>query len=177
MFKRFELKDYIRLAMLISLTVVLGYVSGFLRFGNISKLSLGFIPVFIAAAAYGPLSGGFVGAAADFLSYIFNPTGAYLWQLTLIEFAYGFIFGLFFHKKNKEIKLYLIRLFICVLIQLAVNLTLKTFILMQAGYVPAEFLTATALRFPAVIAASVLQIVILGFSARFMPTLMRFIRS
>jgi ECF transporter S component (folate family) len=100
MFKGKNSKEKIKkislIAMLVAITVILGYISGFLRIGNITKISVSFISVYIAAIFIGPVAGGFVGAVADFISYIVNPTGAYLWQLTLLEFVYGFLFGIVF---------------------------------------------------------------------------------
>ena len=178
MFGKLKLKDWLKISMLIALTVVLGYISGFLRFGNISKISLGFIPVFIGAISYGAVAGGVIGASADILSYFFNPTGAFLWQLTLIEFAYGFIFGILFKRSADELKKgYFIRLIICTAIQFAVNLLVKTPVLMSVGYAPSDFSAAVLLRLPAVAFTMALQLVILGFSARFMPILLRFIRN
>ena len=36
---------------------------------------------------------GVVGAVADIISYVANPTGAYIFWFTLIEFVNGFLFG------------------------------------------------------------------------------------
>lgn len=131
-------------AMLIAVTVVLGYVSGMFRIGNGIKFSLSFISVYAAAYFFGPLTGGFVGAAADIISYFVNPTGVFLWQLTLIEFINGAFFG-FFLKKTSRIK-FIYGLMICVILRLAVNLFVKTPVLMSVGYLPGSFKVALGMR-------------------------------
>jgi len=179
-FKRLNTKEVSTISMLIALTVVLSYISGFLRIGNISKFSISFISVFIAAAAFGPLIGGFVGGAADIISYVFNPTGVYLWQLSAIEFIYGFIFGILFYNmtlKGAKDKFLWVKILLCVLIQLAINLFVKTLVLMSVGYLPLSFFLSVSMRAPACFIMAVFQIILIGAGSRFMPGFLKIIRN
>lgn len=120
-------KTICNLGLLIAVTVVLSWISGHLRIGNISKLSISFISVFIASYAFGGITGGFVGALADIISCIVNPVGPFMIQITLIEFVFGFIYGLFFYKTN--LKSYVPNVIFCNIIQFATNIFLKTMVL------------------------------------------------
>ena len=99
--KKIKTKKLCVIAMLLAITVVLSYISGYLRIGMGIKLTISFISVYLAAALYGPFAGAFVGAMADVISCIVNPVGALIWQLTLIELCYGFMYGIFFFKKKR----------------------------------------------------------------------------
>ena len=166
--------------MLIALTVVLSFLSGFLRVGNISKISISFISVYFAAAAYGPLTGGLVGACADIASYIINPTGVFLWPLSVIEFFYGFLFGVLFFKdfkKKETVRFGVFKIILCVLIRFITDLLLKTTVLMSAGYLPKDFNAAIILRLPSALTMALIQIVVLFLINRFSGKLISFIRS
>ncbi len=173
-------KKLCSVAMLIALTVVLSFLSGFLRVGNITKISLSFVSVYFAAAAYGPLTGGLVGACADIASYVINPTGVFLWPLSLIEFFYGFLFGILFFKdfkKKETIRFSVLKVILCVIIRFIADLLLKTPVLMAAGYLPAAFNAAIILRLPSAAAMALIQIVVLFLINRFSGKLISFIRS
>lgn len=120
-------KNLCKIGLLIAITIVLSAISGYLRIGNISKLSISFISVFVSSYAYGGIIGGFVGAAADIISFIVNPTGPFIPLLTIIEFMYGYIYGIFFFNtpKNKYIPF----VFISGAIQFIINIFIKTLIL------------------------------------------------
>ncbi len=126
-FPRLTTKTICTLGLLIAITVVLSYISGYLRIGVFSKLTISFVSVFIAAYAFGGVTGGIVAAVADIISCFVNPVGPFMPQLTVIELLYGFIYGMFFYKTKP--KLYLPMLTLCNLIQLTVNLFIKTAIL------------------------------------------------
>lgn len=163
-------KKVCSVAMLIALTVVLSFLSGFLRVGNITKISLSFVPVYFAAAIYGGLTGGLVGALADIASYIINPTGPFLWPLSVIEFFYGFIFGILFYKDfqkkdNRGFNTY--KVILCVLIRFLADLFLKTPVLIFAGYLPSEFIPSVILRLPSASVMAAIQFVILFLINRF----------
>ena len=84
------------LSMLIALAVVLS-IYGTFRIGSGIKISTKFIPVFIAGALFGPLLGGLAGALSDVIAYIMSPVGGGLIpQITMVEFLYGFTYGLVF---------------------------------------------------------------------------------
>ena len=128
---KFTTKTICSLGLLIAITVVLSIISGHLRIGNISKLTISFVSVFIAAYAFGGITGGLVGALADLISCFVNPVGPLMIQITLIEFVFGFIYGLFFYKTNQ--KHYVTLVLICDIIQFVTNIFLKTAVL-SASY-------------------------------------------
>ena len=175
----FSAKRLCIVAMFIALTVILGYISGFMRVGNISKISISFISVYLAAISFGPWVGGFVAAIADFISFIANPTGMYLWQLTIFEFVYGFLFGILFCRK-KIISISYVKLNFTILIysviQFAVNIVLKTLVLQNAGFVADNFAVAVVQRMPGCIVAVILNFIILNIFERFVPLIVRMVR-
>jgi len=180
-FKKLTVYQLCAIAMLIAVTTVLSMVSGHLRIGNFSKLSISFISVYIAAAAFGPVAGGIVGAAADVISYIANPTGAYIPWFTLIEFANGFLFGVFFYraKMKPEKKLFfIIRTLLCVVCQLAINMFFRTYLLLKLGFLSNElsFWDAFIIRFPASFSMTVVKFIILAALEGFMPLFIKTIR-
>ena len=121
-------KDLCSLGVLIAIAVVLA-VYGTVRVGSAIKISFKFIPVFITAAVFGPIWGGTVGALADILAYIVSPVGgAFLPQITMIEFMYGFTYGLFFFNMNRwDGYKSMIKIIICVIFQITVlNLWMTT---------------------------------------------------
>lgn len=126
-FPKLRTKDICSLGLLIAVTVVLSMISGYLRIGNFSKLTISFISVFIAAYAYGGIAGGLVAAIADIVSCFVNPVGPFMVQLTLIEFVFGFIYGLFFYKTSS--KFYVPMVILCDIIQFITNILLKTAVL------------------------------------------------
>lgn len=100
------------IAMLTAIAFVLGLYS--VRIGLGIKMSFKFLPVFVCAALYGPIGGGICGTVSDVLAFLLNPTGAFLWQYTLIEFLYGVSFGLFFENASGLNKNNVIKALICV---------------------------------------------------------------
>lgn len=173
--KNLSAKKVTKIAMLISLTVVLSYLSGYLRVGNIAKISLSFITVCMAGAAFGPFAGGFVGGASDFISWAVNPTGPWLWQLTLVEIFYGFLFGILFSKDKDKLSSF--KTTIYVLIRFLTDLFIKTLILISAGFLPSAFRVSLGLRLPSVIVMAVLQLVIFILFKKYFSKLIKVIRS
>ena len=135
-FPKFTTKKLCTLALLIAITIILSAISGYLRIGNFSKLTISFISVFIAAYAFGGIAGGIVAALADIISCFINPVGPFMIQLTVIEFIFGFIYGLFFYKTKQ--KNYITMVVSCVSIQFITNLQLKTAILSITYSTPFE---------------------------------------
>ena len=132
---KLTVKQLCTIAMLIALTAVLSCIAGNLRIGNAVKFSVSFVSVYVSGALFGPVWGGFVGAAADVISHFANPVGAYLWQLTLIELVYGALYGVFFWRsRRKKIKTPALSVLLCVLIQFLINVFLKTYILKDLGF-------------------------------------------
>lgn len=129
------------LALFIALQIVLS------RFLSIStpvlRISLGFVPVAIAASLYGVLPGALVGAVADFLGAVLFPTGAYFPGFTLTAFLTGSTYGLLLYKKDKSWARVIISvLVVSVFLNLGLN-TLWLMILTNKGYlalIPARLL-------------------------------------
>ncbi len=177
--KKITTKETCLIAMFVALTVILGYVSGFLRVGNISKISVSFISVYLAAVSFGPWVGGFVAAMADFISFLANPTGMYLWQLTIIEFVFGFLFGVVFYRKKEFSTPYIklnFKILIYSFVQLAINITVKTLVLQNAGFVSDNFWAAVIQRLPGCVIALILNFIILNLFERFVPMIVRMVR-
>ena len=111
--------------MLVAITVVLSFISGYLR-TPVGKLNISFISVYVCAYLFGPVMGGLTGALADLISVWVSASGAPIPLFTVIEFINGFIFGLFFFKgansKERSLIKTVIYALLCVLIQYMVNL-------------------------------------------------------
>ena len=103
--KRMSVAELCKVAMLVAITLVLSYISGYLRIGNLAKFNISFISVYIAGMAFGPVVSGIVAALADVISFAANPTGPFVPVFTILEFVNGFLFGLFLLSgclENKE---------------------------------------------------------------------------
>lgn len=96
--KAWNLKHIIISALLIAIHIVLS------RFCSINawniKIGFSFVPVFVAAYFYGPLTAGLVSALGDFLGAVLFPIGPYFPGFTLTCFLSGLLFGLLLHKKQ-----------------------------------------------------------------------------
>ena len=99
-FPELTTKRICTLGLLIAITIVLSMISGHLRIGNFSKLTISFISVFITSYIFGGITGGFVAVVADIISCFINPVGPFMIQITALEFLFGFIYGLFFFRTN-----------------------------------------------------------------------------
>ena len=123
--KKMTTKEICIIAMLIAVTVVLSFISGYLR-TPVGKLNISFVSVYVCGALFGPVAGGIVGAMADLISVWVSASGAPIPLFTIIEFVNGFLFGLFFYQgvdKNKRAMWKTIVLaLICVVLQYGANL-------------------------------------------------------
>lgn len=163
-------KELCVLALLIAVTVLLSIYCTF-RFGNAVKIPFKFISVFVTAALFGPLWGGIVGALADIITYILFPVGgAPLPQITMVEFMYGFTYGLFFYNMHSWSGFKtMIKIVVCVIFQIVVfNLGLTTFFLADVYEMTYE--TALATRaLPGVINMAI-QLVIITILSKYIST-------
>jgi ECF transporter S component (folate family) len=111
-------------ALLIALNVV------FVRLLSISigsfRVNPGFIAIAILSMIIPPLLCGLCAALADVLGFFLFPSGSYLPGITFCAFLYGFLFGLFYYKKNINIKSILISNALGVIL---IDLFLKSFFL------------------------------------------------
>ena len=91
-------KKLVMMSFLISLTIVL---ARFLAIQNdILRISLEFLPIMVAAVLFGPVAGGLVGAIADLIGATLFPAGTFFPGFTISAFITGFIYGMFFYKKQ-----------------------------------------------------------------------------
>lgn len=159
-FKKLTTKEICTIAMLIALTAILGFISGKLRIGTFSKFSFNFISVYFTAVLFGPFVAGFVGVVGDFISAI--GTGPYLWMIGLIEFVYGFVFGiLFYNKENKKTKAFALKALAATIIIAAVDIFAKSYILLQVGYAPSPMSVAILTRLPMIAVMAAIRFVVL----------------
>lgn len=165
--KKMTVKQICVIAMLLALTVVLSYLSGYLRIGTFMKFSISFISVYMAAMLYGSLAGGFVGAAADMISCFVIPMGALVWEITVMECFYGILFGLLFYRSRLFVKNIYVRVLLCSVIRLAADLFVKTKILSNYGFAPENYGAALTTRAPGCIAMFVLTFAVMYVSERF----------
>ena len=160
-------KDICSLALLIAITVLLGIYCT-IRIGSGIKLSIKFISVFVTAALFGPLWGGVVGAVADIIAFIINPVGgAFLPQITMVEFIYGFTYGLFFFNMGswQGFKT-MLKVVICVIFQIVfLNLGLTTYFL--TGIMNMSFNNLLVMRSVSALINMAAQLVVLTFMSKY----------
>ncbi len=61
-------------AMLVAMSVVIGtFCKTFLDFGGLLRITFENLPVLLSGLLFGPIVGGLVGGASDFVSYLFSP--------------------------------------------------------------------------------------------------------
>lgn len=96
--RRINTKLVVTIGLLTALHIVLS------RFLSINawniKIGFAFVPVFLAAWAYGPVPAAAVGALGDFLGAVLFPIGPYFPGFTLSCALTGVIFGLLLHKEQ-----------------------------------------------------------------------------
>lgn len=175
--KNLTVSELCKIAMLVAITVMLSYISGYLRFGPVSKLNISFISVYVAGAAFGPLISGLVAAMADVVSFLANPTGAFMPVFTILEFAGGFLFGLILYHKDSDSKIgvsFAVRVVICVLLQYLVNV-IRTYMLAQMYY-DGKFWFTFVQRIPSTSIMAGVKIFGIIIIEPFMKTILKMIR-
>lgn len=125
--RKFTTKHVCTLAVFIALAVVFDIMST-LPISQTLQISFSYIPVFVIAALYGPISGGITYVISDAISALIL-YGSVSPLLSITAFLSGFIFGLCFYKKYTFSVGFVIRLIICVLLQFAISLFLNTYFL------------------------------------------------
>lgn len=168
--RKITTKDICIIAMLIAVTAVLGFVSGKLRIGTFSKFSFNFISVYFTAVLFGPIVAGLVGVAGDFVSAI--GTGPYIWVIGLIEFIYGFVFGMLFYKKTTEPEkhsMFIIKSLAATLIIAAVDIFAKSYVLMNVGFAPNPLSAAMMMRLPMIAVMAVIRFIVLMIMEKSVP--------
>lgn len=149
--KRISTKKICTLGLLTAITVILGVFATF-RVGNLMKIPMKFITVFVVGVLYGPFSAGGVAAIADLIEAAkmgINP------MITAVEFLCGFIFGACFYKA-KDNKSYYLRVLVCAFLQFLVAFFIMSNILAAMG-IYAGFWAAVWMRLPQMIILFVLH--------------------
>lgn len=143
--KRISTKKICTLGLLTAVTVILGVFATF-RVGNLMKIPMKFITVFVVGVLYGPFSAGSVAAVADLVEASkmgINPL------ITAVEFLCGFVFGACFYKA-KDNKRYYLRVLTCAFLQFLIAFFIMSNILAAMG-IYAGFWAAVWMRLPQMI--------------------------
>lgn len=149
--QRISTKKICTLGLLTAITVILGVFATF-RVGNLMKIPMKFISVFIVGVLYGPFSAGSVAAIADLIEATkmgINPV------ITAVEFLCGFIFGACFFRVRDNRKYY-IRAVICAVLQFLIAFFVMSYVLCTMG-IYANFWAAVWMRLPQMIILFVLH--------------------
>jgi len=175
--KKLTVAQLCKISMLVAITFILSYISGYLRIGPISKFNISFISVYVAGAAFGPIIAGLVAALADVVSFLANSTGPFVPWFTIIEFVNGMLFGLIFYRRDDlkiNIKGLVLRAILCVLLQYLVNI-LRTYILAFL-YFDGKFLVTFVSRIPSTSIMAVFKAVVIIAVEPFMKTILKAVR-
>ncbi len=149
--RKMTVRELCTMAMLVAITLGLSYISGFLRIGDAIKFNISFISVYVGAALFGPVAGGVIAALADVISFIANPTGAFVPVFTLMEFVNGMLFGFFLYRTantKRSFKWLLLLIFICAALQFCVNMFWRTYELARLYYGVDKFWALFISRLP-----------------------------
>jgi len=169
-------KDICVLAILIAITVLLS-VYGTIRSGAGIKSSFKFISVFITAALFGPLWGGIVGALSDVVAFVINPVGGiFMPQITLLEFLYGFTYGLFFFNMNtwQGFKT-MVKVVVCVIFHILIlNMGLTTYFL--TPLMKMSFKNLLIMRSVSAVINMAMQLISLTFMSKYILAFRKIIR-
>lgn len=131
--RRINTKLVVTIGLLAAMHIVLS------RFLSINawniKIGFAFVPVFLAAWAYGPVPAAAVGALGDFLGAILFPIGPYFPGFTLTAFCTGCVFGIFLRRRQTAARVAAAVLIQQLLLSLLAD-SLWISILYQSPYVP-----------------------------------------
>lgn len=166
-------KDLCVLAILIAVSALLA-VYCTIRIGAGIKISFKFISVFLTAALFGPVWGGAVGAIADIIAFFINPVGGvFMPQITMVEFLYGFTYGLFFFNMGtwQGFKT-MVKLIVCVILQILIlNLGLTTYFL--TPLMNMSFENLFVMRSVSALVNMAIQLVVLAFFSKYISSFRR----
>ena len=101
---KLSVKDLCFLAMLTAITVILALFAT-IRIGNMIKIPLKFISVFITGVFFGPVWAGVSAAIGDLMNSLLMPVGPFMPQIMMVEFLNGFAFGLFMYNSHENTRL------------------------------------------------------------------------
>ncbi len=104
---KFTTRQLVLMALLISITVILTRIASLrIAFAGVEgiRIGLGDLPIILAGMAFGPVSGGIVGAISDITGFYINPMGYYMPHFTLVRALNGIIPGIMFMLSDKGYK-------------------------------------------------------------------------
>lgn len=153
--KKISTRQICVLGLLTAFTVILGMFATF-RVGNLIKIPLKFVTVFLVGVLYGPVSAGGVAAIADFLEALKLGVNPFI---TMVEFIGGVIYGFCFYKAGEN-RSYYFRAVICAVLQFLLSFTIMSVILQKMGIYP-SFSAAVTMRLPAMIILFVLHLIVM----------------
>ena len=118
--KRFTAKSIAFMGVLMALEIILS------RFFSIPtqfvKISFAFIPLVFMGMLYTPIVAGSANALSDFIGANLFPTGPYFPGFTLTAFLSGFIYSVFYYKKEMTLKrIITVNLIVTVFLNLGLN--------------------------------------------------------
>ena len=174
--KKMSVAELCKVAMLVAITLVLSYISGYLRIGNLAKFNISFISVYVAGVAFGPVVSGVVAALADVISFAVNPTGAFVPVFTILEFANGFLFGLLLYCNGKDNKVkFVFMMLLCIVLQTCVNLFVRTYFLSEL-YFGGKYMATFISRVPSSLIMAGVKIVLMLMIEPFKKRIVKVIR-
>lgn len=117
-----SLKSMVMAAMLLAIAVVLGFFT--FQLTEFIKIGFAYIANEFAGMLFGPVVGCLIGALADVLKYMVNPTGPFFPGFTISGFCGGLIYGIVLYKKPLSVKRVIVA---NTLVTVLVNLLLNTY--------------------------------------------------
>lgn len=117
-----NLKSLVMAAMLLAIAVVLGFFT--LQLTEFIKIGFAYIANEFAGMMFGPVVGSLIGALADILKYMVNPTGPFFPGFTISGFCGGLIYGVILYQKPLSVKRVIVA---NTLVTVLVNLLLNTY--------------------------------------------------
>lgn len=102
MMKKISTKKMVILSVLAAMQIVLTRFCSFNAWNT--RIGLGFIPVALAGAFFGPVPAAAVGALSDFLGAILFPSGTYFPGFTLTAACMGLSFGFFLRSGRLQLQ-------------------------------------------------------------------------
>jgi len=91
------------LALFVAMQVVLGSLAQ-VQWTDKKQFNLGFLPIAIAGAVFGPTPAMIVGALGDVIGTFLFPQGAYFWGFTISQALVGLIYGLFLYQYKLSLR-------------------------------------------------------------------------
>ena len=118
---KFSVKPLVYAGVSVALAVLFSYVFAIQTI--FVRITFGFLPIAIYGAMYGPMKGGLVAAAADFIGTALLGTSIFFPGFLVSGFLTGYIYGWFFYRKRVTLRRACIPFF---LVMVFINLGLNT---------------------------------------------------